>query len=170
MKALLSPLAAAAILVTVSAAVRADLVVLQYHHVSDSTPPATTTSVSLFRKQLDMIDDLGLEVVPLLEGTRNTRNGNQPEENRIAITFDDAYDSVFHQAAPMLAERDYPYTVFVNTDAVGGRGYMTWDQIRELAARPGVTIANHSADHGHLARKPDESLDAWQKRITQSLD
>lgn len=170
MKALLSPLAAAAILVTVSAAARADLVVLQYHHVSDSTPPATTTSVSLFRKQLEMIDDLGLEVVPLLEGTRNTRNGNQPEENRIAITFDDAYDSVFHQAAPMLAERDYPYTVFVNTDAVGGRGYMTWDQIRELAARPGVTIANHSADHGHLARKPGESPEAWQKRITQSLD
>lgn len=170
MKALLKPLAAAAILVTASVAARADLVVLQYHHVSDSTPPATTTSVSLFRNQLDMIDDLGLEVVPLLEGIRDTRTGSPTEENRIAITFDDAYDSVYQQAAPMLAQRNYPYTIFVNTNAVGGRGYMSWEQIRELAARPGVTIANHSADHGHLARKPGESLEAWQARIAQSLD
>lgn len=149
---------------------RADLVVLQYHHVSDSTPPATTTSVSLFRGQLDMIADLELEVVGLLEGTRQTLDGSQPEANRIAITFDDAYDSVYHTAAPMLAQRGYPYTIFVNTDAVGASGYMTWAQIRELADRPEVTIANHSADHGHLARKPNESREDWQARISHSLD
>ena len=51
-------------------AANADLVVLQYHHVSDSTPSSTSTSVSLFQGQLDMIENLGLEVVPLESGTR----------------------------------------------------------------------------------------------------
>lgn len=169
LKALLKSCVAASLIVVASVA-RADLVVLQYHHVSDSTPPATSTSVSLFRSQLEMIAELGLDVVGLLEATQQTLSGNQPRENRIAITFDDAYESVYHQAAPLLQARGFPYTIFVNTDAVGGPGYMTWAQLRELAARPGVTIANHSADHGHLAQKPGESRADWQARITDSLD
>ncbi|MTI98470.1 MAG: polysaccharide deacetylase [Marinobacter adhaerens] len=157
-------------LMATGTAARADLVVLQYHHVSDSTPPATSTSVSLFEGQLDMISDLELEVVGLHKGTEATLAGTDGQGNRIAITFDDAYDSVYHTAAPLLSEKAYPYAIFVNTEAVGRNGYMTWDQIRELAERPGVTIANHSADHGHLARKPNESESDWQARVTNSLD
>ncbi|TYC62859.1 polysaccharide deacetylase family protein [Marinobacter sp. BW6] len=169
LKAFLKPSLLAAVMATAVSA-RADLVVLQYHHVSDSTPSATSTSVSLFEGQLDMISDLQLEVVDLLEGTEATLAGADGQGNHIAITFDDAYDSVYHTAAPMLADKDYPYTIFVNTEAVGRNGYMTWDQIRELADRPGVTIANHSADHGHLARKPNEGESDWRARVTNSLD
>ncbi len=148
----------------------ADLVVLQYHHVSDSTPAATSTSVSLFEEQMAMIADLGLAVVPLASGTEAALKGDDDAANQVALTFDDAYDSVYHTAAPILAARDYPYTIFVNTDAVGGHGYMTWEQIRELQADDKVTIANHSADHGHLARKPGEGEAQWQQRIEHSLD
>ena len=149
--------------------VLADLVTLQYHHVSDSTPSATSTSVSLFEAQLDMISELDLDVVPLQAGTEHALAGSDGP-NQLAITFDDAYDSVYDTAAPMLAARDYPYTIFVNTDAVGKRGYMTWEQLAELGAKAGVTIANHSADHAHLARKPGEPEEQWQSRVAHSLD
>ncbi|MBU2955441.1 polysaccharide deacetylase family protein [Marinobacter sp. F3R08] len=148
----------------------ADLVVLQYHHVSDSTPPSTSTSVSLFKQQMDLISDLDLEVVNLRQGTETTLSGTAGEGNQIAISFDDAYASVYHTAAPLLAEKAYPYTIFVNTEAVGSNGYMSWDQIRELSERQDVTIANHSADHDHMARKPDETEEAWEIRVTRSLD
>lgn len=156
-------------LAIISTSLRAELVVLQYHHVSDSTPPSTSTSVSLFEAQLQLIEDLGLKVVPLQSGTREALKGGK-EENTIALTFDDAYDSVYTTAAPMLASRDFPYTVFVNTNAVGRPGYMTWDQLEELSGREGVTLANHSTDHGHLARTPGESKSRWQRRIASSLD
>ena len=169
LKVFLKPTVVVALMAAAVSA-QADLVVLQYHHVSDSTPPATSTSASLFEGQLEMISDLELEVVGLLEGTRQTLSGSDGKGNRIAISFDDAYDSVYETAAPLLADKAYPYTIFVNTDAVGRNGYMTWDQIKELAERPGVTIANHSADHGHLARKPGEAESDWQARIDNSLD
>lgn len=168
-RTLVRPLALLSMMVAAFAA-RADLVVLQYHHVSDSTPSATSTSVSLFEGQLDMISELGLEVVGLLEGTQQTLAGEAGTDNRIAITFDDAYKSVYTEAAPLLASTGYPYTIFVNTQAVGRNGYMTWAQIKELAGREGVTIANHSADHGHLARKPGEAESEWQTRVANSLD
>lgn len=148
----------------------ADLVVLQYHHVSDSTPSSTSTSVSLFQGQLDMIEDLGLEVVPLESGTRAALAGDLSNKSQVAITFDDAYESVYSQAAPALQERGYEYTIFVNTEAVGSHGYMTWDQLREVKDRDGVTIANHSKDHGHLAKRPGESDSDWEARVDRSLD
>jgi len=150
--------------------VQADLVVLQYHHISDTTPAATSTSVSLFTTQLQMIRTLGLEVVPLESGTRAALKGTDAETSRVAITFDDAYLSVFTNAVPILASHGFPYTVFVNTRAVGRAGYMNWDQLRELARDESVTIANHSADHGHLARRRGEPQSQWQARVQLSLD
>ena len=111
----------------------ADLVVLQYHHISDSTPPSTSTSNSLFRAQLDHIEKLGLTVADLPEATRQALAGELENEQQVAITFDDAYESVYTNAAPLLHERDYPYTIFINTDAVGKQGYMTWQQLNGLA-------------------------------------
>ncbi len=148
----------------------ADLVVLQYHHVDDSTPRATSTTPSLFQDQLDMIHQLDLEVVPLFSGTRQALTGDMADSNQIAITFDDAYESVYRTAVPLLSELELPYTIFVNTDAVGRHGYMTWAQLEELAEGKLATIANHSADHGHLARKPGESKAQWHERTEQSLD
>lgn len=149
---------------------KADLVVLQYHHVSDSTPPSTSTSVSLFEGQMDMIDDLGIDVVPLESGTRDALDGKLKGHKQVAITFDDAYESVYSSAVPELDKRGYPYTIFVNTDAIGSHGYMTWDQLAEVRDRSGVTIANHSEDHGHLARRPNESRGDWAQRVESSLD
>lgn len=151
-------------------AARADLVVLQYHHVSDSTPPSTSTSVSLFEGQMEMIEELGIEVVPLESGTRDALDGKLDDRKKVAITFDDAYESVYSTAIPELEERGYPYTIFVNTDAIGSNGYMTWEQLEEVHDRSGVTIANHSEDHGHLARRPDESRNDWTQRVENSLD
>lgn len=149
---------------------RADLVVLQYHHVDDSTPAATSTSRSLFEAQIDMIGNLDLEVVALKEGTLAALDDAHPDTNEIAITFDDAYESVHRYAAPLLNKRDMPYTLFVNTDAIGTPGYMSWEQLRELAGNPLVTIANHSAGHDHLVKRPGEPENDWEQRVAASLD
>lgn len=160
----------ASLLAGAAAPATADLVVLQYHHVSDSTPPSTSTTVSLFRGQLDMIEELGLEVVPLESGTRDALAGELENKQQIAITFDDAYESVYQTAAPLLEEKGYPYTVFVNTGGIGSAGYMTWDQLREFSNDPKVTIANHSTDHSHMVQRPGESLESWKERTKASLD
>lgn len=149
---------------------RADLVILQYHHVSDATPAATSTTPALFRDQLDLIERLGLEVVPLDSGTRAALAGELRDLQQVAVTFDDAYDSVWTEAVPLLTSRGLPFTIFVNTDAIGSRGYMTWQQLEQVRDMDGVLIANHSEDHGHLARRPEESGADWQARTDRSLD
>lgn len=150
------------------ASASADLAILQYHHISDDTPDSTSTSPALFEAQLQLIGELGLAVEPLYEATQKVLTGNG--NDAVALSFDDAYSSVYANAAPILARLNYPYTLFVNTDTIGHSGFMTLQQLQELASTGLATIANHSAGHGHLARATNEEEEQWQVRINQSLD
>ena len=52
------------------------LVVLQYHHVDDVSPQSTTISPAKFLEHMQLIEDLGLEVVDLESATRDILSGN----------------------------------------------------------------------------------------------
>lgn len=157
-------------LLAVMPAAWSDLVILQYHHISESTPASTSTTPSLFRDQLDLIQRMDMEVVPLDSGTRAALAGELENVQQVAITFDDAYETVWTEAVPLLTSLGLPFTIFVNTDAIGSRGYMTWQQLEKARDMDGVLIANHSEDHGHLARRPDETESDWRARVNRSLD
>jgi peptidoglycan/xylan/chitin deacetylase (PgdA/CDA1 family) len=157
-----------AIVLALPAGAYADLAILQYHHISNNAPGATSTSPALFEAQLQLIDQLGLAVEPLYEATQKALAGNGGDA--VALSFDDAYSSVYSNAAPILARLNYPYTLFVSTDTIGNSGFMTLQQLRELASTGLATIANHSAGHGHLAKTPNETAQQWQERVHQSLD
>jgi len=147
-------------------------VVLLYHHVSDDTPASTSLTPEQFSDHLDFLDQHDYRVWALgrlLDAV--VRGAEVVPENVVAITFDDAYESVFTEARPRLAERGWPYTVFVNTDAIdaGHAPYMSWDQIRSLH-EAGVAIENHSAAHGHMSRPArSESLRAWRSRVAEDI-
>ena len=92
-------------------------------------------------------------------------------DKTVALTFDDGFINNFEQAAPILAEFNYPYTIFVNPQLIDQqKGYvMTWQQLRELTKK-GADIANHSAKHDYLhIRLENETLAQWRERITQDI-
>ncbi len=153
---------------------RADhAVVLLYHHVSDRTPPSTSVTPDRFEKHLDYLEENDFEVWPLHRLLAAVIDGEEAVPDKVvAITFDDAYESVYTKAWPMLRERDWPFAVFANSDAVdaGHSPYMGWDQLRALY-EDGVTIGNHSASHDHLiARVDDESRSEWVERVSADID
>lgn len=133
-------------------------VVLQYHHVSDTTPKSTSVTPEQFKQHLDYLaNDSTISVVPLsvlLENNTNskTNNGDQRDNKiQVAITFDDGYTNIFENARPLLKEYGFPYAIFVNPGAIdSGKAYaMTWDQLR-LLGEEGVEFGNHTTNHSHL--------------------
>jgi peptidoglycan/xylan/chitin deacetylase (PgdA/CDA1 family) len=146
-------------------------VVLLYHHVSDSTPAITSTSPALFERQLDIIEEEGFRVLPLEKLVNAAINGKS-DEKYLAITFDDAYLSIYERAFPMLTARGWPFTIFVATDLVGANPayYLNWQQLAEMADQ-GATIANHSHTHNHLNRRlQGESREAWRLRNRNDIE
>lgn len=142
------------------------LVVLQYHHVDKGTPASTSVTPEQFAEHMALIETLGLEVVDLESATRALLSSDSSVDNptkQVAISFDDAYYSIMANAYPELKRRNWPFTIFVNTQAVNekNRGIMSWQQLQQLAD-DGVTIANHSISHAHLPSiAKGHSLESW---------
>lgn len=146
-------------------------VILLYHHVATDTPAITSISPDDFEQQLQFLEDYDFQVWPLPDLVAAVKERQTLPDRVVAITFDDNYQSVYTEAFPRLKKRNWPFTVFVSTDAVdkGINMQASWDQLREMA-RHGATIANHSASHNHLLlRLPGESDDAWEQRITGDI-
>lgn len=145
-------------------------VVLEYHHVSNTTPKSTSISPERFNQQMDYLQSHDFKVVPLTELAELLRAGKPLPDKTVAITFDDSYASVYQAAYPLLKQRGWPFTFFVNTDAVGSSPlFVSWPQLREMAEN-GVTIANHSQYHQHMPRlKKGETLAQWRERTSREI-
>lgn len=137
-------------------------VVLQYHHIDTTTPPITSTDPEMYLAHLDYLEKAGFQVVALQDIVDTPEIG---DDNRVAITFDDAYANLLDNAVPALTARNWPFTIFVATEFVGQQGYLSWEDLRGIE-RQGGTLANHTHSHLHMLRKLDGEADAqWLQRL-----
>jgi len=144
-------------------------VILQYHHIADNTPPITSTPIHLFKQHLEYLSSNEFVVWPLEKLIKNLNDKSMIPDRVISITFDDAYENIYTNAWPLLKEKGYPFTLFIATDLIGKRGYLSWNQIREMHTA-GLSVANHTKSHPHLIRKIDnENLSNWKRRITEEI-
>jgi peptidoglycan/xylan/chitin deacetylase (PgdA/CDA1 family) len=128
------------------------VLILQYHHVSNDTPAATSVRPDMFARQLDLIEQEGFHVWPLRQLLRLLRSGSQAPEDVLAITFDDAYQDFATHAWPLLQKRGWPATLFVPTGAIGDTSgiYLSWSRLRQLRQQ-GVELESHGHGHAHMA-------------------
>ena len=146
-------------------------VALVYHHVSEDTPSLTSVTPETFSRHLAYLREHDFNVWSLGSILDAIEKDQAIPPNTVAITFDDAYLSVYTEAFRQLRNYGWPFTLFVNTEAIdsGYSGSMTWDQIREVV-KAGGEIGNHSHSHGHLVRRQDGETDAqWRQRITGDI-
>ncbi|MBT1445185.1 polysaccharide deacetylase family protein [Shewanella sp. JM162201] len=146
-------------------------VVMQYHHVSESSPRVTSVTPAEFRSHMQFLADNQFKVMPLRDLVAMVQRGEEPPLRAVAITFDDGYQNIADEAVPILKEFGFPYTLFVSIDPMlkGHKGMMTEATLKRLA-RDGAEIANHSFAHDHLIRKlPGETDADWKARIRSDL-
>jgi len=147
-------------------------VILLYHHVSDNTPALTTVTPEQFENHLTYLAQNDFEVLPLTEMLDAIVSGGELPERSIAITFDDALQSIYDNAFPLLRERGWPFSVFVSSASkdLNYGGYMSWSDLAEMREY-GAEIGGHSASHEHLVRRLETETDSqWLDRIIVEID
>jgi peptidoglycan/xylan/chitin deacetylase (PgdA/CDA1 family) len=154
------------------------VLVLCYHAVSEEWDAALSVTPGAFRRQLQTLVARGWVGATFTDAVLDP-----PHPKTLAVTFDDAFDSVRSRAAPILAELGLPATVFVPTDWPGRERMqwpgidqwattrfadelapMSWDELRTLAAA-GWEIGAHTCSHPHL---PQLDADGIRLELTAS--
>lgn len=122
--------------------------VLGYHNFS-RTAPVTNMLMRTedFRKQMEYIRSKRYTVISM-QDFLDWRFGEKLLPARcVLITLDDGWKSVYTDAFPILKEFGYPFTLFLYTNYLHGRGdSLSHEQVREMMQH-GATIGSHSTSH-----------------------
>lgn len=137
-----------------------DTLVLMYHAVPGSARNGFGADAHYsverprFVQQLRSMHSLGLtpRSVRDLLNVPSLRQHGSP----VAITFDDGHDSNFGAFAE-IARLGGSADLFINPSTVGTRGFLSWAQLRELAAQ-GASIQSHGQRHVFLDELPQDEV------------
>jgi len=167
--------------------------VLCYHAVSEDWPASLSVTPDAFERQLRLLSRRGFKGATFERAVSAGVDGRT-----VAVTFDDAYLSVFELARPILDDVGFPATVFVPTDYparpaepmawdgvdrwLGGPHEselrpMSWEQLGALA-EGGWEIGSHTCSHPRLpalgnegvARELSESRSTVAERLGWSCE
>ncbi len=137
-----------------------NLPILVYHIVRPSYPSddaavrALALTPQTFDAEMSYLQTAGYHVVRFSDLENYFENGAPLPSNPVIISFDDGWGDQFAYAFPLLKKHHYPATFFVFTNAVGRRGFLSWNELRALVAA-GMTIGSHSESHPFLTRISD---------------
>ncbi|MBV8886687.1 MAG: polysaccharide deacetylase family protein, partial [Chroococcidiopsidaceae cyanobacterium CP_BM_RX_35] len=124
--------------------------VIMYHDILPQKEVFFDITPQEFEQHLRQIHDNGLTPISLDQLVAHLRTGLPLPEKPILLTFDDGYESAYKYVYPLLKQYGYPAVFSIYTKNIGintGREHVTWDQLREMAANPLVTISAHSVTH-----------------------
>jgi peptidoglycan/xylan/chitin deacetylase (PgdA/CDA1 family) len=142
-------------------------VVIMYHRFGEGRYPSTNTTIAQLEAHVRELASGRYNVLPLSEIVAALKAKRPLPERAVGISIDDGFVSIHREAWPRFRAAKLPFTLFTATDYHERpvAGYMTWDQIKEMAADPLVEIGAHSVTHPHMA---DRDAGAARAEIERS--
>ena len=119
-----------------------------YHRFNENKYPSTNIRNEIFIEQLNEINKSKIEFITFNKFEKVIKSNI--DKNYLLLTIDDAFESFYLNAWPILKQKKIPFILFVSTREIGKYGYMTWKEIKEVASYEFVTIGNHSHSHEYL--------------------
>ncbi|MGN6250459.1 MAG: polysaccharide deacetylase family protein [Marmoricola sp.] len=154
------------------------LTLVGWHRI-DRGPTGLSTTFDDFRRHLDVLEERGCVVLPLLSAARLLASGDLPDR-AVALTFDDGYRSVLDRAWPELLRRGMPATLFAVPGYLDQGRPFPWDvgagpeddtEIASSAALveaagEGLDIGSHTFSHRWLPhlRRPEVAAEVRSSR------
>ena len=119
-----------------------------YHRFNENKYPSTNIRNEIFIEHINEINNQGIEFITY-EKFKKVIKSNI-DKNYLLLTIDDAFESFYLNAWPILKKNKIPFILFVSTREVGKNGYMNWQQIKEIELSDLGVIGNHSHTHEYL--------------------
>ena len=127
-----------------------------YHRFNEFKYPSTNISMDVFKNHIELIIDANLS---FYHPKKFEDEFDIPKKDKkILLTIDDAFQSFYENAWPYLKEKKIPFVLFVSTEPVGNKGYMSWEQIKEIDNSEFGVIGHHSHSHDYLIDKSHEEF------------
>jgi peptidoglycan/xylan/chitin deacetylase (PgdA/CDA1 family) len=134
---------------------------LIYHHIEDLKEAQAkghlwlAVSPEYFQKHLEYLATKGYTTISMAQLADFFDNSTPLPPKPVLLTFDDAYEDFYFNAYPLLSRMNMKATMFTPTGLVDNSGYLTWNEISQMATSGNVLFANHTWSHKNLQTTSD---------------
>ena len=122
-----------------------------YYHDIGVKHTAMGTDLELFRTHVAIARERGYDFVRGDEYLRSTA------EKNLLVCFDDGFRGVYEEREYFMCENLFPM-IFIAVGLVGQKGYLTWDEIRNLH-EAGFSFESHTWSHRSLTTVPSNEFE-----------
>ena len=127
-----------------------------YHRFEENKYPSTNIRMTDFKAHINMINEQNIKFVNPNNFIAELKDNKATR--KVLLTIDDGFLSFYNNAWPFLQKNKIPFILFVSTREVGKKGYMSWDQIKEVSKEKFTHIGNHSHSHEYLIDETPEVI------------
>lgn len=146
--------------------------VLCYHQFGDGGKSSHRLEVSAqkFEIQMAYLADNGYRIIRPAD-LADFLAGTKPIPKRsVVITIDDGFQSAYSVAYPILKKYNFPTTIYLYTDFIGGSAALTWPQIQSMQESGIIDFQSHSKTHPSLSPGRDDGPDSdYLARVTAEV-
>lgn len=132
--------------------------ILVYHRVNDTDDNPTTLKVADFEAQIKFLIDSGYHVIAPDDLLDAWEKDKPLPANPIVITFDDGHIDIYKNVFPILQKYNIRATVFIVTNHIGMKDYLTWDLVRALQAGGFVDFESRTMSYKDLTTLRGDKL------------
>ena len=141
--------------------------ILMYHHVEENPIVSNyRVSAARFEEQLKLLHDWEYTTITTTMLVNAITQGADLPPRPVIITFDDGNLDNYTVAYPIMQKYGFTGVLYIPYYFIGGDGYMSVDQIKEMAAA-GWEVGSHSLTHAELTTL---SPDRLQDEIVESRE
>lgn len=133
------------------------VLILEYHKVNDTDSDEYTTRTKDFMNQMEYLSEQGYKTISLMDFVKAEKYKEKLPDKSVILTFDDGYEDSYTNVMPILAEHGMKGTVFVITNYIGEKGYLTWDQLKTMQ-QLNIELGSHTANHLPLTTLPSDKI------------
>lgn len=123
--------------------------ILCFHDIIDNGGDEYSIALNEFSDILELISE---QCICLDDAISGRRAG-------VVVSFDDGYESVYQKVFPLFLKKNIPFIAYISTDFIGKSGYLTQNQIAEMAQFGDIcTIGSHMCSHNKTRYMADEDI------------
>jgi len=141
-----------------------DVPIMVFHDITSGVPAndqwRLSVSIQQFERRMRYLCAHGYSCISLIELLQSSGDEQASQRKRIALTFDDGYESFYNLAYPVLKQFNFTATVFLITDRIResdhqGNGaeahFLSWRQVKSLYDY-GISFGSHTCTHPYLSQ------------------
>ena len=132
--------------------------ILMYHSLDEKRiGEYAAVSPKRFTQQMEFIKNNGYRVISLRNYCQSLKTGVSVPRKSLVITFDDGHKDNL-KASKILGELKFPFTLFLITNKIGAKGYLTEEEVDFLLETTSLEIGSHTLNEAYLPETPADKL------------